>query len=222
MQLCCRETLSHWLASHIRRTREEIFDIFKQICVGVEYVHSMGLVHRDLKPSNIYFSNDTDRVIKIGDFGLVTHSDLGAEDQGSQGKIRSSSIVGLGGDKQLTDQVGTHTYMSPEQLEQKPYNHKVDVYSLGLILLELLAPTKTGMERIMVLSDARKSVFPKELAGSPELLLLEDMLHKSPERRPEVREILELGWLQGRRRLNTSSSGEDFRGDILCEEELDN
>ena len=104
MQLCCRETLSHWLASHIRRSREEIFDTFKQICVGVEYVHSMGLVHRDLKPSNIYFSNETDRVIKIGDFGLVTHSDLGAEDQGSPGKMGSSSLVGLGGDKQLTDQ----------------------------------------------------------------------------------------------------------------------
>ena len=42
------------------------------------------------------------------------------------------------------------------------------------------------------------------------------------QRRPEAREILELGWLQGRRRLNTSNSGEDFRGDILCEEELDN
>ena len=108
--------------------------------------------------------------------------------------------------------------MSPEQLEQKPYNHKVtnihdininpkfvvfkvDIYSLGLIFLELLAPTTTGMERIMVekkhiglkralilplsydqvLSDARRSDFPKELGGSPELLLLQDMLHKNPE-----------------------------------------
>jgi len=219
MQLCCRETLSHWLASHTQRSREEIIDIFKQICVGVEYVHSMGLVHRDLKPSNIYFSNETDRVIKIGDFGLVTHSDLGAEDQGSPAKLGS---INTRGGSQLTDQVGTHTYMSPEQLEQKPYNHKVDIYSLGLIFLELLAPTTTGMERIMVLSDARRSEFPKELGGSPELLLLQDMLHKNPERRPEAREILGLSWLQGRRRLNTSSSGDDFRGDILWEEELDN
>merc|ERR1712113_1334434 len=170
----------------------------------------------------IYFSNDTDRVIKIGDFGLVTHSDLGAEDQGSPGKMGSSSVVGLGGESQLTDQVGTHTYMSPEQLEQKPYNHKVDIYSLGLIFLELLAPTTTGMERIMVLSDARRSEFPKELGGSPELLLLQDMLHRNPVRRPEARAILCLSWLQGRRRLNTSSSGEDFREDILWEEELDN
>ena len=100
MQLCCRETLSHWLASHTQRSREEIIDIFKQICVGVEYVHSMGLVHRDLKPSNIYFSNETDRVIKIGDFGLVTHSDLGAEDQGTPAKLRSIDFRG----SQLTDQ----------------------------------------------------------------------------------------------------------------------
>ena len=42
------------------------------------------------------------------------------------------------------------------------------------------------------------------------------------QRRPEAREILELGWLQGRRRLNTSGSGDGFRGDILFEEELDN
>jgi len=219
MQLCCRETLSHWLASHTQRLREEIIDIFKQICVGVEYVHSMGLVHRDLKPSNIYFSNETERVIKIGDFGLVTHSDLGAEDQGTPARLGS---IDTRGGSQLTDQVGTHTYMSPEQLEQKPYNHKVDIYSLGLIFLELLAPTTTGMERIMVLSDARRSEFPKELGGSPELLLLQDMLHRNPERRPEAREILGLNWLQGRRRLHTSSSGDDFRGDILWEEELDN
>ena len=101
MQLCCRETLSHWLASHTQRSREEIIDIFKQICVGVEYVHSMGLVHRDLKPSNIYFSNETERVIKIGDFGLVTHSDLGSEDNGTPTK---SGSINIRGESQLTDQ----------------------------------------------------------------------------------------------------------------------
>ena len=59
-----------------------------------------------------------------------------------------------------TDQVGTQLYMSPEQIEGKPYNHKVDIYSLGLIFLELLWPLNTQMEQVTVLSQLKKSKFP--------------------------------------------------------------
>jgi serine/threonine protein kinase len=45
--------------------------------------------------------------------------------------------------ERLTEQVGTQLYMSPEQLAQRPYNHRVDIFSLGLILLELLVPFST-------------------------------------------------------------------------------
>lgn len=60
--------------------------------------------------------------------------------------------------------VGTHLYMSPEQLNGHSYNYKVDIYSLGIILFELLIPFFTDMERIMELSNLKKSIFPKDFA----------------------------------------------------------
>ena len=138
MQLCLKETLRDWLKLSTDREKTQIYNIFHQICSGVEYVHTQKLVHRDLKPSNIYFSSEG--VIKIGDFGLVTDD-----------KLSSRGDLGEAGDHQHdhhhhgqhTDQVGTLTYMSPEQLLRKPYSHKVDIYSMGLVLLELLVPFTT-------------------------------------------------------------------------------
>lgn len=59
-----------------------------------------------------------------------------------------------------TAYVGTHLYMSPEQINGQGYNYKVDIYSLGIILFELLIPFVTEMERITTLINLRKSVFP--------------------------------------------------------------
>ena len=85
-------------------------------------------------------------------------------------------------------------YMSPEQLGQRPYNHKVDIYSLGLIFLELLVSTGTAMERLSVLSEAKQARFPASLASSPEEGLLASMLHHSPESRPEAQQVEILAW----------------------------
>jgi eukaryotic translation initiation factor 2-alpha kinase 3 len=59
-----------------------------------------------------------------------------------------------------TQQVGTQLYMSPEQVQGQPYNYKVDIYSLGLILFELLVQFATEMERIDVLKGLRAGKFP--------------------------------------------------------------
>jgi len=226
MQLCMKATLRDWLRNNSERKRQSILSIFSQICVGVEYVHSQNLVHRDLKPSNIYFSSDG--VIKIGDFGLVTDGELGQQ----HGDGPHSPSHGAGGDTQHTDQVGTHTYMSPEQLLQQPYSHKVDIFSLGLIFLELLVPFCTQMERLNVLSDVKKDKFPFSLSAmNEEKRLLSRMLHKRPDLRPEAKEILSQPWLTEihednagvGRRLATLVSEEKLIGiDILNEEILDN
>lgn len=67
--------------------------------------------------------------------------------------------------KNHTDLIGTRLYMSPEQIDSKPYNHKVDVYALALILVELLVPFNTGSERIKVLTQLKSSfTFPPDFA----------------------------------------------------------
>jgi translation initiation factor 2-alpha kinase 3 len=108
---------------------------------------TQGLIHRDLKPSNIFFAPDG--AIKIGDFGLVTAM---AEEASYSPMSPERNVVCGGGfspfQRTHTDQVGTQLYMSPEQIEGQPYNHKVDIYSLGLILVELLWPLSTQMEQV--------------------------------------------------------------------------
>lgn len=65
-----------------------------------------------------------------------------------------------------TEQVGTHLYMSPEQLQGRQYNYKVDIYSLGLIFFELLVVFGTEMERIETLKALRNSIFPKGFSSA--------------------------------------------------------
>jgi len=158
--------------------------MFNEIVRAVEYVHLQGLIHRDLKPSNIFFAPDG--AIKIGDFGLVTamaeesyfHSPV------SSGDARISGFSPF--QRTHTDQVGTQMYMSPEQIEGKPYNHKVDIYSLGLVLVELLWPLATQMEQVTVISQLRKLKFPIGFTESypEETTLLRKMLSRNPDERP--------------------------------------
>nr|KAG5697293.1 hypothetical protein BaRGS_004959 [Batillaria attramentaria] len=133
MQLCKLETLKDWLLMNtLNRDRSTVLNIFDQIVCAVDHVHSSGLIHRDLKPSNIFFA--LDGTVKVGDFGLVT----AAENQ--EGDVHT--VSGSATDKH-TAEVGTQLYMSPEQVQKKPYDQKVDIFSLGMIFLELLMPFST-------------------------------------------------------------------------------
>lgn len=185
MQLCRKESLRDWLRDNVTENRlEHIGGIFHQIVDAVDYVHYKGLIHRDLKPSNIFFSQEGQ--IKIGDFGLVT-------DMADIPNIvtKCGDKTGMPSCSRHTQQVGTHLYMSPEQLRGLPYDFKVDIYSLGLIFFELLVYFGTEMERIMTLRALRDGVYPK---GFPhqhpkEYELLKKMLSAKPEERPATPEL---------------------------------
>ena len=100
--------------------------LFTRICMGVQHAHQKGVIHRDLKPSNVLIADvDGQPAPKIIDFGIAI------------GASRTT-----GGETKLMQRAGTRGYMSPEQLQGKvsEIDIRSDVYALGVMLLELLAP----------------------------------------------------------------------------------
>jgi serine/threonine protein kinase len=200
MELCEKQTLREWLQSNSSfnlRDRGKVFVIFRQIVEAVDYVHSSGLMHRDLKPSNIFFSSDG--AVKVGDFGLVTAAvETGSENSSLTESGGPSSLTQLtysgssSGTVNHTDNVGTFLYMSPDQLGGVSYSNKVDIFSLGIILYELLVPFKTEMERLHTLKNVRELTFPHSFSKkfAAEEGLLRQLLATNPAHRPSAGEIL--------------------------------
>jgi serine/threonine protein kinase len=114
--------------------------IARQICAGLREAHARGIIHRDLKPANIMI--DQYGVVKIMDFGIARHA------------------LGSG---HLTQTIaGTPEYMAPEQIELRPIGPRTDIYSLGLLLYEMV----TGSSAFS--GDNSIAIALKQLRESPE------------------------------------------------------
>ncbi|KAF4804429.1 Eukaryotic translation initiation factor 2-alpha kinase 1 [Turdus rufiventris] len=165
MQLC-ETSLWDWIADRNKRCNKRSEDtsspyhlvdvrwtmkIFQEVVEGVCYIHSMGVLHRDIKPRNI-FLHGSDHQVKIGDFGLAC-KDLLWDDAD---QFQTEQINGV----THTSGVGTCLYASPEQLQGSHYDFKSDMYSMGVILLELFQPFGTEMERTEVLTRLRTGQIP--------------------------------------------------------------
>ncbi|KAJ1949883.1 hypothetical protein FBU59_000948 [Linderina macrospora] len=149
---------------------------------------------------------------RIGDFGLATKSTLGirsttddyAFENSSQGNRGSScgrgqqsraSSAGTRDTTTHTSNVGTITYAAPEQLtaQTSDYNEKADIYSLGIIFFELYYPFATAMERMLVIKDLRRGVFPPSFVQMwpKEAAFILWLMSEDPEKRPAAKEILQ-------------------------------
>lgn len=141
-------TLREWLDDNNLRNPVKAFEIFASLMKGVRHIHRARFVHRDLKPANVFVQLEPKVLVKIGDFGLATTV---------KGHVQRF--------------VGTPPYMAPEvaavvnrsssssKLKQDvgiapQYSEAADIYSCGVILLELLHPAfKTAHERFSALGD---------------------------------------------------------------------
>ena len=95
-----------------------LYNIIKQICIGIKDIHNKNIIHRDLKPENIFINEIND--IKIGDFGISKQYNPNKEYINTKYKV------------------GSVEYMSPEIRKKGIFNKKSDMYSLGCIIYELI------------------------------------------------------------------------------------
>ncbi|KAG4199989.1 hypothetical protein ERO13_A05G182300v2 [Gossypium hirsutum] len=141
---------------------------------GMSYLHQNGIMHRDLKAANLLM--DENGVVKIADFGVA--------------RVQAQPGV-------MTAETGTYRWMAPEVIEHKPYDHKADVFSFGVVLWEMLTG-KLPYENLTPLQ-AAVGVVQKDLRPvipqytRPKFVeLLERCWQQDPSLRPEFSEITNL------------------------------
>src|SRR4029078_9157796 len=122
------ESLHDLLAREKKLDPEKAFELISAICAGVGAAHHQGIVHRDLKPLNIMICKDKpslSQAVKILDFGLA--------------KIKSGELLGSFIQAQTTGLMGSPYYMAPEQWSDDEPDSRSDIYSLGVMLYQMLA-----------------------------------------------------------------------------------
>ena len=160
-------------------SENEIINIFYGICKGLEYLHKNKIIHRDLKTMNIFLTKNNH--IKIGDFGVS--------------KILTNNNI------YVYTNVGTSYYLSPEICQNKLYDEKSDMWSLGCLLYEMITLNKPFE------STSQMGLFMKILKENPQkiseklrknysnrlLNLIYQLLEKNPVKRFALSQIFNSG-----------------------------
>jgi serine/threonine protein kinase len=172
------ETLSQALAREGRFSFTDAIDIATQICDVLEEAHRLGIVHRDLKPSNILLGK---RGVCVLDFGVAKVLASSAESTATHASTGSGQLI------------GTPRYMSPEQCLGQRVGARSDLYSLGVLLYEMLAgrpPFVDPLQSALLVKQATAPAppLPRLRQDIPRALALavHSLLAKRPEDRPRT------------------------------------
>ena len=170
-------TLKQYLSAKGVLPWKEAVDYASQICAGLEHAHKKGIVHKDIKPENIMITKEG--ILKITDFGIA--------------KAVNQGTIATGG---LT--MGSVHYFSPEQARGSFIDTKTDLYSLGVLLYEMIAGKLPfeGESAISVAMQhlesepARPSVFNPSIPKSLEAVILKAMKKEQTERYQTATQML--------------------------------
>ncbi|MBM4319070.1 MAG: PEGA domain-containing protein, partial [Deltaproteobacteria bacterium] len=143
MEFLDGESLDRVLALEKRLDPVRVVRIMVQVCRSLAEAHAAGIIHRDLKPDNIFLNriNSEPDFVKVLDFGVAKLKDPGTIGDGS-GTLTQAGMI-----------FGTPKYMSPEQAQSLELDPRSDIYSLGIIIYELLCgrPPFTGEAPLSIL-----------------------------------------------------------------------
>nr|XP_020754655.1 serine/threonine-protein kinase Nek5 isoform X3 [Odocoileus virginianus texanus] len=173
------------LMKRIRRQRgvlfseDQILSWFVQISLGLKHIHDRKVLHRDIKTQNIFLSKNG-MVAKLGDFGIA--------------RVLNNTM------ELARTCVGTPYYLSPEICQNKPYNNKTDIWSLGCVLYELCTlrhPFEANNLQQLVLKICQAHVPPISPRFSRDLqFLISQLFEVSPRDRPSINSILKRPFLE--------------------------
>ncbi len=158
----------------------QILDYITQICLALQHIHKKKIIHRDLKSNNVFLMKSG--IVKVGDFGI-------------------SKIVKTTQEKARTT-VGTPYYLAPEIINTQPYDSKVDIWALGVLLYELMTfkmPFVAQSSPLLNIKMNRDNYAPPPDIYSNEIKdLLKRCLTVEPEKRPNIDEILNMPLIKDR------------------------
>ena len=142
------------------------------MCLGIQYLHANRILHRDIKTINMFLTKNDN--IKIGDLGVAREL--------NQTHNMAHTVV------------GTPYYLSPELCEEKPYNNKSDIWSLGCVLYELATlshPFEAQNQGALILKILRGKYNKIPAIYSLSLQeMIDNLLIKDYRKRPDIDEIL--------------------------------
>jgi eukaryotic-like serine/threonine-protein kinase len=176
MELIEGQTLDAALLEQGRFPYERVLDLGVQLASALHYAHAAGIVHRDLKPSNILLAADG-RTAKLLDFGVARMD----RDAGGEEELARTQFGQL---------MGTPRYMSPEQALGKPLDHRSDLFSLGVVLYELITgkvafPGSTLATLAIKIAQDKVEPVERSAADCPRGMsfIIDKLLAKKPEQR---------------------------------------